>query len=306
MDFMVGDNMNKNIPFSIEVPTDELMKPRAGNIDSISWGGRYGGSSNASYNMRLGIAWSSVAKSGYSAVTARLWVESAALQTYGVSKSYALTINGTSTSGNSTFNRGDWNSTFTHKLLEYTVNVTHTSAKSITISGSFDIEVEYAGVYVGRMTHSTTANLPSILTPPSAPTSITASGKYEVGEKINVSWSGATGTITEYEVQYIQYDYGNGAWAGWGNTAEKPGTGTSIQHAIASVGENRDRVRYRVRAKNAAGVSAWSPESNDVWHYGIKVNQSGFKWGQIHIWNGSIWCRGRVKIWNGSSWKAAK
>ena len=48
--------MDKNIPFSIEIPTSELLKPRAGNINSISWGSRYGGSSNANYNMRLGIA----------------------------------------------------------------------------------------------------------------------------------------------------------------------------------------------------------------------------------------------------------
>ena len=68
--------MDKNIPFSIKIPTSELLKSRAGNINSISWGSRYGGSSNTNYNMRLGIAWSSVAKSGYSEVTARLWVES--------------------------------------------------------------------------------------------------------------------------------------------------------------------------------------------------------------------------------------
>ena len=134
---------------------------------------------------------------------------------------------------------------------------------------------------------------------PSAPTWCTASGKYEVGE--------ATGTITGYEVQYIQYDYGTGSWTSWGNVAEQPsGTNTSTEQTIYSVGLNRDRVRYRVKAKNSGGSSSWSPESNDIFHYGVKVNKSGFKWGEIRIYKNGSWHRGRVKVYKNGAWTNSK
>lgn len=292
MDIMVD---NKN--FSIDISMDDIINERAGNIDSIVWGGRYGGSSNASYNMRLGIAWSSVAKSGYSAVTARLWVESAALQTGGIAKKYAITINGTSTSGSKAFNQGDWNSTFTSKLLEYTVNVTHSNATNITIAGSFAIEVTYAGVYVGTMSHNITASLPQILTAPPSPGSCSASGKYEKGQNISVSW-GSSSTATGYDIEYDQYLPGTG-WKGWG-TAVGYSSGTSMSHAIGSAGAQC--LRYRVRAKNSAGTSGWSPNSGNVYHYGVRVNNGGYAWGRVRVWNGSSWVEGIVKVWNGSSW----
>lgn len=141
---------------------------------------------------------------------------------------------------------------------------------------------------------------------PNAPTSCSASGKYEPGQKISVTWSGASGTITSYEVQYIQYDYGTGAWTSWGNTAEQPGTSTSIQHNIISVGLNRDRIRYRVRALNGSNASGWSPESNDIFHYGVKVYNNGFNWGEIRVYQNNTWCRGRVKIFDGNTWTNAK
>ena len=142
---------------------------------------------------------------------------------------------------------------------------------------------------------------------PSAPTWCTASGKYEVGEKIKISWGGATGTITGYEVQYIQYDYGTGSWTSWGNVAEQPsGTNTSTEQTIYAVGLNRDRVRYRVKAKNSGGSSSWSPESNDIFHYGVKVNKSGFKWGEIRIYKNGSWHRGRVKVYKNGAWTNSK
>lgn len=299
--------MDKNIPFSVEIPTSELLKPRAGNINSISWGSYYGGSSNTSYNMRLGIAWSSEAKTGYSAVTARLWIQSAAIRTDGVAKSYALTINGTSTSGSNAFNMGDWTSVFTHKLLEYTVNVTHTSAKSITISGSFAINITYAGVYVGTMSHSTTANLPAILTAPGAPTNLSLTGRFDNGMSTVASWTKGSGTVEAYEVQrrfWTAYDKAYTDW--WNVDSNYNGSATSITLQHSAVTHHAQQVR--IRAKNAAGTSAWV-ESNWVYHDGVNVytNNSGAKtYGKVRVWNGSAWVQAYVSVWNGTSWSTTK
>ena len=298
------DNI-ENQDFNITIPMDELKKSRAGNINAIYWGSRYGGSSTASYNMRLGISWSSTSGSGSSSVTAILWVESAAIQTGSVAKTYTLNINGTSKSESGSFNMGNWNSTFTHKLMENTVKVSHTNEKSITISGSFAINITYAGTYVGTMTHSITASLPANLTAPSAPTWCSASGRYETGEKVNISWGGASGTVSSYDVQYAQYDSVTG-WGAWGDVAGSPTTSTSLQQSIVSVGNNRTCLKYRVRAKNSAGTSGWSPESGLIYHYGVKVYENGFKWSTVKVWNGSAWAHARVKVWNGSSWVGAK
>ena len=299
--------MDKNIPFSIEIPTSELLKPRAGNINSISWGSRYGGSSNANYNMRLGIAWSSVAKSGYSEVTARLWVESAAIRTNGVAKSYALTINGTSTSGSSAFNMGDWTSTFTHKLLEYTVNVTHTNATSITISGSFAINITYSGVYVGTMSHSVTASLPATLTAPGAPTNLSLTGRFDNGMSTVASWNKGSGTVTAYEVQRRFWTAYDKAYTDWGNVdSNYNGSATSITLQHSAVTHHAQQVR--IRAKNAAGTSSWV-ESNWVYHDGVNVytNGSGSKtYGKVRVWNGSTWVQAYVSVWNGTSWSTTK
>lgn len=293
--------MENEKDFEITIPMNELIEPRAGNINSISWGGRYGGSSNSNFNMRLGIAWSSVAKSGYSEVTARLWVESAAIRTYGVAKSYALTINGISTSGSSTFNMGDWTSTFTHKLLEYTVNVTHTNATSITISGSFAINITYSGVYVGTMSHSTSASLPAILTAPSTPTWCNHTGWFENGDKTTVTWGGASGTITNYTVDVRFWDKAENTYGGWFTV----GTTSSTSFDIGHGGVSHDALQARVRANNSAGSSDWR-EGGWVYHQGVKVNNNGFRHGIVKVWNGSSWVQGYVKVWNGSSWVIGK
>lgn len=140
-------------------------------------------------------------------------------------------------------------------------------------------------------------------TAPSTPTNVTASGFYEAGENIKVSWSASSGA-TSYEVQYDQYDTVSG-WVGWG-TATGTYNGTSFSHPISSVGNNRTSVRYRVRAKNNIGNSAWSSNSNEVLRSGLKVWNGSFTRGIVRVWNGSAWVIGRVRVWNGSSWVNSK
>ena len=140
-------------------------------------------------------------------------------------------------------------------------------------------------------------------TAPGVPTNVSASGFYEAGEKINVTWSASSGAKT-YHVQYNQYDDVTG-WAGWGD-ASASATGTTLSHSITSVGTNRSKVKYRVRAKNDIGYSDYSSESNEILRSGIKVYNGSFVRGKIKVWNGSAWVNARVRVYDGSSFVNAK
>lgn len=140
-------------------------------------------------------------------------------------------------------------------------------------------------------------------TVPATPSWISANGVYEPGENVSVSW-GASSGASSYEVQYNQYDSVSG-WGDWGNTAESP-NGTNLSHHIYSVGANRVKLKYRVRAKNYVGASGWSNESNEIYRSGLMVYSGGFKRGRVRVWNGNSWVNGRVKVWNGSSWVNGK
>lgn len=301
--------MKDTINFSVEIPIDEIKEARAGNINNVSWSGTYGGSSNSSYNMKLGISWSSVkhATLAFSDVTAKLWLHSAAIRTNGVAKTARLTINGNSKSNSQAYNKGDWNSTFQIVLLEHSARVEYTGSKSITISGSFDVNINYSGVYVGTMSHSVTATLDTVIAPPGAPTNLSLTGRFDNGMSTVASWNKGSGTVTAYEVQrrfWTAYDKAYTDW--WNVDSNYNGSATSITLQHSAVTHHSQQVR--IRAKNAAGVSAWV-ESNWVDHDGINVytNNSGSKtYGKVRVWNGSEWVQGYVSVWTGSAWSTTK
>lgn len=140
-----------------------------------------------------------------------------------------------------------------------------------------------------------TVNLPTINRTPTAPTSCTASagnGNYvAIGEPITVTYSGATGTITGYEMQRC---INGGSWV----AITSPDT---LLYDIKS----GSSVKYRVRVKNGSLASGWK-ESNTLYVSGkmkTKVNGSwvnGSPWIKV---NGS-WVRvKRVYIKVNGAWK---
>ena len=189
---------------------------------------------------------------------------------------------------------------------EVTITVNHDSNGNASVPVS--AYILYNSASWSDLSASGTAVLDNIGTSvkvPTAPTSCTASGKYEVGEKITVNWSGATGAISAYQIQYCQYDMKTG-WGSWYNIVEGA-VGTTAINNITSVGAFKTKVKYRVRAVNSSGNSAWSPESNIIEHYGIKLwNDNNFKWGNIKVWNGSAWVQGHLLAWSGSEWVTTK
>lgn len=302
--------MKETVNFSVEIPVEDIKQQRAGDISTISWSGTYGGTSNANFRMKLGISWSSVkhATIPFSDVTAKLWLHSAAIRTEGVAKTCTLNINGNSKSHSQAYNQGDWSSTFQIVLLEHSARIMYEGSKTITISGSFDVNITYSGVYVGTMSHSVSATLDTILSPPGAPTKVSLTGRFDNGMSTSLSWSGTTGSYTGHDIQrrfWKRTGTNTEVYSDWFDVEyNRYPDYREIQHSAVT-----DHAQQcRVRAVNAAGKSNWV-ESNWVYHDGVNVytDNSGNKtYGKVRVWNGSSWVQGYVSVWTGSEWSTTK
>lgn len=172
-------------------------------------------------------------------------------------------------------------------------------------SKSFSVSIS-AAIYTFAVncTGSDTFTLDKIARNPSAPTSCSASAgngsMAAVGETVTVNWSGASGVITSYDLQY-QID--GGSWAGNTNT-----TSTSYSGALSDSLKSGQTIKYRVRAKNGSLASSWK-ESNALTVSGamdIKVS-GAWKTGTTWIKVNGTWKRAkRVWIKVNGTWKQSK
>lgn len=193
-------------------------------------------------------------------------------------------------------------------LFNVTRTVTHNADGSKTVSATATV---ISGGSSGTIKETASKVLTKIARNPTAPTSFTITaghGNYVgLGDKITMKWSGATGVITGYEIQYSRGNSGWKAWSGFSNV-----TGTSLTDSFTSTDINQTgagkAVKYRIRAKNGSLTSGWK-ESNALTMSGemdLKVNgawKAGTTWIKV---NGS-WKRAK-RIWikvNGT-WKESK
>lgn len=176
-------------------------------------------------------------------------------------------------------------------LFNVTRTVTHDSDGSKTVSANVTV---VTGGNSGTLTKSASKTLTKIARNPTAPTSFSITAGYGnyvgLGDTITCTWSGATGNITGYE---LQYSYGNSGWLAW---KTQTGTNTTVSFTrtdIAQTGAGKE-IKYRVRALNGSLTSAWK-ESNALTMLG------GMRLKASNAWKtGSVW----IKV-NGS-WKRAK
>jgi hypothetical protein len=72
--------------------------------------------------------------------------------------------------------------------------------------------------------------------------------------QVSVAWVDESSNETRFELQRVTYV--SGAWSAWGVTVFNlaADVGQYIDYAVTAL----TRYRYRVRACNAAGCSAWS------------------------------------------------
>ena len=247
-------------------------------------------------------------------IVVKCWRTNEGYTTYGTGTVYVI-ANATSNSDDPT-------------VQVYTQAIT--SLQKITSSGivlfSKTIRVEAPSNYtvwkpiiMAKISHSQFLSVPSwnsfsiTLTheggTPSAPTSFNISAGYGnyvgLGDTINLSWSGATGNVTGYE---LQYSYGNSGWQAW---KTQTGTSTTVSFAgrtdINQTGAGKI-IKYRVRALNGSKASAWK-ESNQLTMMGgmdLKVSNA-WKNGSTWIKVSGSWKRvKRVWIKVNGSWKYSK
>ena len=299
MDFMVGDNMDK---LNIELPKLTSITPRASG--TMYW------SSGASFSMIVDWSTSPNVSGGYTTVSVTMRMQNASVSGTCRSGSH-ITINGNQSSfANKKLSYGGNGSNFT--LHSHSVNVYHTNAVNVAISGKWvwDGYIWISGGYSGNFSSvsgSGTVSCAAILTPPGAPTNLSLTGRFDNGMSTVASWNKGSGTVTAYEVQRRFWTAYDKAYTDWGNVdSNYNGSATSITLQHSAVTHHSQQVR--IRAKNAAGVSAWV-ESNWVDHDGINVytNSSGSKtYGKVRVWNGSSWVQGYVSVWTGSGWSTTK
>ncbi len=184
------------------------------------------------------------------------------------------------------------------KPTSYTI--THTFTVSSTVDVYFRTACigcennwhSYEAENFNSSTSKKTASYTNPAVAPGTPGKPSVSGHYEAGSSITISWGAVSGTAPiKYYVQYNQWNRDTNSWMGWGNVAEGQGvTSTSVTQKINSVGDDRWCVRYRVYASNAGGSSSWSPGSDDVYHYGVRIYKNGgWQWAKVMIYKNGKW-----------------
>lgn len=205
----------------------------------------------------------------------------------------------------------------TKDLFSASFTVAHNAdgSKTVAISCSIDIKVTLGASYYGTVSWSGNAVLAKIPRNPNAPTTFTITaghGNYVgLGDTINMSWSGASGVITGYEIQYLR---GNSGWNSHSNLNVKStatsGTWTDEFSSNTDIGRTGAGkiVQYRIRALNGTLASGWK-ESNQLIMSGEMDLKVGGSWRTGTVWikvNGT-WKRAkRIWIKVGGSWKESK
>lgn len=200
----------------------------------------------------------------------------------------------------------------TNMYLTWSTSGSVTLSHASDGSKSFTVKVEAAiYTYAVNCTGSKSFTLDKIARNPSAPTKFSISAGYGnyvgLGDKVTLSWSGASGVITGYE---IQYQRGN---SGWQSSSSLNVTSTATSGSKTDSFTSTDiglhgagcAVKYRIRAMNGSLASAWK-ESNTLYMLGgmeLKVN-GAWKTGSVWIKVDGTWKRAK-RIWikvNGN-WK---
>lgn len=166
-------------------------------------------------------------------------------------------------------------------------------------SKSFNVSIQ-AGIYYNAVncTGSGSFTLDKIARNPNAPTSVSISaghGNYVgIGDTVTIKWSGASGVITGYK---IQYKWGNNDWTDYksvSSTATSGNTTDTISNSNLNIKMSGTALKYRVCALNGSLASAYK-ESNTLTVSGVmKVKVSG------------SWKKGTTWVKVSGSWKRAK
>ena len=175
---------------------------------------------------------------------------------------------------------------------------------------SFGIRLEAAvELYAINCTGEGTFTMDPIARNPDAPSTFNVSAghgsKAGFGDTVSMSWSGAGGTISGYEIQVKR---GSADWTAL-KTIASTGTSGSTTDAItitdiAKTGAGKT-LQYRIRAMNGALPSAWKNSAVLTMTGGADIKVGG-TWKQGTVWRnvGGTWTRAS-RVWKkvSGTWK---
>lgn len=214
-----------------------------------------------------------------------------------------ITINGTTvlniTSRFQLTGAGSWS-----RSGSLTINHNQDGTKTFNISIT-------AAIYTFAVNCSGSANftLNQIARTPSAPTACTitaGNGNYVgLGETVTINWSGASGVITGYDIQYSR---GNSGWKDYKSVSTSATSGSTTDSFTATTIATNGAgcaVQYRVRAKNGTLTSGWKASNTLTISGGMDIKVSGaWKTGSVWINVNGTWKRAkRVWIKVNGTWK---
>lgn len=254
--------------------------------------------------IQLQCSWSSVPNTAgnYSDVTVVSVLKYWSLEVS--SRTGSISINGNSQNiGVEAIDDAIKGSYYYRQIMSRTLRVYHNAdgTKQCDLSAYYPYSGEYSGVWVDSLSASANVTLDPIDRYPDAPTSVVITAnhgaKVGIGDTVNCSWSGASGTITGYEVQCKR---GGGEWTAIGSVSSSDSSG-ALNYVLSGNGITDNgsglTIQMRVRAVNGELPSDWA-YSNYLTIEGRMDVRIGGTWEQGSTWikvNGS-WVRAK-RVW---------
>lgn len=174
----------------------------------------------------------------------------------------------------------------------FTVNHDSTTGKaSVTIYWKWGVNSSWGGYTIPS--GSFTIDLPTIDRYPTTPTSCTAkvgtdSANYRPGDTITVAWSGATGPVKSYKVQYAIKGPNDTSWGAWTNLTTT--TATSVTNSSTRM--SGTQIKYRVCALNGTLASSYKESNTLTIRGGVRTRQANtWKKGTVYIKISGEWRR---------------
>ena len=226
-------------------------------------------------------------------VSVKFWRSNTGYETYGNGTVYC-TIDGTQYSQAVTSSQKITNSGIV--LFSKKVTIPHNSDGSKTVNVKARINIPSVVTSSDQGFNVTLTKIGGG-SAPTAPTSLVIPSTVSIGETITLTWKGATGTITGYQMQYAKgYTANPTNWTDWRKPTVTTGSGstTDTYSNTSTANGSGMTVKYRIRAMNGSAASAWRESNSMIILGAMKVNANG-------AWkNGSTW----INV-NGT-WKRAK
>lgn len=186
-------------------------------------------------------------------------------------------------------------------LTSNTVTVKHNAngTGSFSVAGYYPIAATINGTYYSSLTVSGNGTLDTIDVTPGTPGTPVGGGLGRGGyiyhnEAPGLTWAGASGTVTGYEVQMRYMARSGGSWSGWSTIGSPSGTSLTSYRWMKADAVAGGKVEFRVRAKNGSLAGAWSGSlSLKIDGGGWIQVAAGWKYGTIWVKDADGWKRNR-------------